>query len=105
MSWPSRFGTLGEKVFGKDDPFNEPKGEGKALLLFSSDEMPPTKHPLNKQYYTSKKRFREVTKAFGAEEVGTAYENGYNPEKDQEKALKRTIENIKKEMRDRYYGR
>lgn len=43
------------------------------------DEMPPTKHPIDGRYYTSKAKFRAVTKAHGREEVGTAYENGYDP--------------------------
>jgi hypothetical protein len=44
--------------------------------------MPETKHPTNGKYYTSKSKFREVTKAAGLVEIGTAYDNGYDPEKD-----------------------
>lgn len=50
-----------------------------ALYDFTSDEMPPTRHPVTGEYFTSKKRFRAVTKARGYEEVGTAYDNGYDP--------------------------
>lgn len=50
-----------------------------ALHKFSSDEMPPTKHPVTGEWYTSKARFRAVTKAHGYEEVGTAYDNGFDP--------------------------
>ena len=46
------------------------------------DEMPETKHPTNSKYYTSKSKFREVTKAAGLIEIGTAYDNGYDPETD-----------------------
>lgn len=46
------------------------------------DEMDETKHPMNGKHYTSKSKFREVTKAFGLVEIGTAYQNGYDPEKD-----------------------
>jgi hypothetical protein len=48
---------------------------------FIPDEMDAVKHPAehNGQYYTSKSKFRAVTKAHGLEEVGTAYENGYDP--------------------------
>lgn len=42
---------------------------------FSSDTMEPTRHMSNSKYYTSKKKFRQETKARGCIEVGdqTAY--------------------------------
>lgn len=46
------------------------------------DDMPETKHPMDKKYYTSKSKFRETTKKFGLVEIGTAFDNGYDPEKD-----------------------
>lgn len=60
-------------------PVNEIQREGKAIDLFSSDEMPPTKHPITGEYFTSRQRFRAVTKAHGYEEVGTEYESGRAP--------------------------
>jgi hypothetical protein len=53
-----------------------------AIDLFSSDEMPPTRHPVTGEMYTSKSRFRARTKELGYEEVGTAYANGWEPKGD-----------------------
>lgn len=58
-----------------------------AKNAFTSDEMPPTKHPLTKEYYTSREKFREVTRAHGYEEVGDAYERGHDPEAESLKAV------------------
>jgi hypothetical protein len=58
---------------------------------FIQDEMPATKHPLDGKYYTSKAKFRAATKALGGVEVGTAYENGYDPEKEQEREANKTL--------------
>lgn len=35
-----------------------------------TDEMPALKHMANSKYYTSKRKFRDVTRAMGFEEVG-----------------------------------
>ncbi len=42
---------------------------------FNSDTMEPTRHMINSKMYTSKKKFRDETKAHGCVEVGdqTAY--------------------------------
>ena len=37
---------------------------------FNSDTMEPTRHMINSKYYTSKKKFRNETKAHGCIEVG-----------------------------------
>jgi hypothetical protein len=42
-TWPSRFGSLGEKVFGEDDPFNDGDYTYRNII---NDEMPPTRNPL-----------------------------------------------------------
>lgn len=66
-------------------PINEARSNaatGKIHLI--NDEMPATKHPIDKKHYTSKAKFREVTRAHGYEEVGTAYEKGYDPQPRQE---------------------
>lgn len=74
--------------------WNEEKAR-EAKALFTSDEMEPTLHPITGKYYTSKTKFRAETKAHGYEEVGTAYENGYDPAKERDKALAKRF----KEMR------
>lgn len=58
-----------------------------ALHSFTSDEMEPTKHPVDGRYYRSKGKFREVTAAHGFQEVGDAYERGYSPEEAAERAV------------------
>lgn len=45
--------------------------ENRGRTMIVSDEMPPTSHPCNGQYYTSKTKFRNETRAHGCVEVGT----------------------------------
>jgi len=98
-AWPSRFGTLGERVFGKDDPFND--GNGKCSK-YIHDEMEPTKNPLNpKEIYTSKAKLRQAYKAAGAIEIGDAYDRGYVPPNE----TSRSEEKFMKGFRDNLRGR
>jgi hypothetical protein len=46
-----------------------PKRSGKTLHVIS-DEMAPTRHMADGNYYTSKKKFRQATRAAGCVEVG-----------------------------------
>lgn len=68
---------------------------------FIQDEMKPTKHPIDGKYYTSKAAFRAITKAHGFEEVGTAYENGYAPERDLMREWDSYLNDIKREYKER----
>jgi hypothetical protein len=43
--------------------------EVKARPTVITDEMPALKHPGNRQYYTSRSKYNEVTKAYGYEEA------------------------------------
>jgi hypothetical protein len=63
--WPSRFGTLGEKVFGEDDPFNDADYRHNNRNIIN-DEMPPTRSPITGKMYTSKAALRAEYKAHGA---------------------------------------
>lgn len=45
-------------------------GNQPVTIRFNTDEMPPTRHMVNGKYYTSKKKFRDETKARGCIEVG-----------------------------------
>lgn len=54
-------------------PEDEYIRQQKAAPQFISDEMEPTLHPCDGQYYTSKAKFREVTRAHGKVEVGNEY--------------------------------
>jgi len=66
-----------------------------------NSEMEPTKHPIDGKYYTCKAKFRAVTRAHGCEEVGTAYENGYNPEREAEREFKNYIKEVQREWKER----
>ena len=100
-SWPSRFGKLGEKVFGEDDPFNDSESHGNRYII--SDEMAATKHPVDGKYYTSKTKFRSTTKAHGFEEVGTAYDHGYDPQvREQKERSERYNRNLEKNIRKHF---
>ena len=68
---------------------------------FIQDEMKATQHPVDGKYYTSQAKFREVTKSHGYEEVGNAYENGYNPEREAEKDYKNHIKGVNTEWKRR----
>lgn len=100
-SWPSRFGTLGEKVFGKDDPFNDADYSANNRNIIN-DEMPPTRSPITGKIYTSKAALRAEYKAYGATEVGTAYDNGYSPEKEHERRENALARNLKDQIIERY---
>jgi hypothetical protein len=58
---------------------------------FISDDMAPTKHPVDGKFYTSKSRFREVTRAAGCVEVGDAYERDFEPERELERGFSSTL--------------
>lgn len=68
---------------------------------FIQDEMPATKHPIDGKYYTSQSKFREVTKAHGCEEVGTAYENGYDPSRAADQEFRNHIREVNREWKER----
>ena len=101
--WPTRFGKLGEKVFGENDPFNQPSDKTSwARDNYPQDEMPPTRSPLTGKYYTSKAALRAEYKSHGAEEVGTAYENGYEPEQKRQRETSDFVRSLKDKIIDRY---
>lgn len=98
-SWPPRFGTNKGKggVFHIDKETGElregypQRDRGLAVIdhNYISDDMPPTRNPLNpREIYTSKSKLRAAYKAAGAEEIGTAYDNGYRPEREREDKTK-----------------
>lgn len=56
------------KLVGKHAPLKGAK-RGKASYVIS-DDMPETRHMADGNYYTSKSRFRQATRASGCIEVG-----------------------------------
>ncbi len=72
-------------------------GNKPVTLRFISDEMPATRHMVNGKYYTSKKKFRDETKARGCVEVGDQVNYLTKPRTIDRKADKRQrIDDIKK---------
>lgn len=62
-----------DKSKGKMVPYSEyraPDSSNKSKVTIMTDEIPETWHPADGRYYTSKKKFREVTREHGCIEVG-----------------------------------
>jgi len=98
-SWPSKFGTLGDALGMNDLP-------NKSTRNIINDEMPPTKHPITGEYFTSKAKFRAVNKRLGYEEVGNSYQNGVDPYETEYRDRERATDaKIKQNLIDKYYGR
>jgi hypothetical protein len=93
--WPSRFGTLGEKAGLNDADFDD-----MSTRCIINDEMPPTKNPLNpREIFTSKSKLRQRYKEAGVEEIGTAYDKGYKPEKIREERSQQVLKNLSEKFR------
>jgi hypothetical protein len=88
-------------------PIEELPRESKAINYMSSDEMAPTRNPLNpREVYTSKSKLRAVYKAAGAVEVGDSYDRGYVPPKERGSSEKVLLQKVKHEIAERLkYGR
>ena len=72
---------------------------------FIHDEMPPTRNPLNsKEIYTSKSKLRAAYRAAGAEEIGTEFERGYDPEKDVKRREQQVVSNLMRQVKERLNG-
>lgn len=72
---------------------------------FIHDEMPPTRNPLNpKEIYTSKSKLRAAYKAAGAVEVGTEFDNGYNPDRDVDSRERKVVANFMRQVKERLNG-
>ena len=90
-------------MFGKDDPFNDPRSG--SFTKFIHDEMPPTRNPLNpKEIYTSKSKLRAAYKAAGAVEIGDAFDRGYVPERETDRATNEFVSRFIKQVRERANG-
>lgn len=76
-----------------------------AKHMFINDEMPPTRNPLNpKEIYTSKSKLRAAYKAAGAIEVGTEFDNGYNPDRHAESRERQIVANFMRQVKERLNG-
>lgn len=63
MSWPSRFGTLGDKV-----GMNDWTDDSRRTSRFINDELPPATHPGTKEVITSKRKWAEANRLTGYSE-------------------------------------
>lgn len=74
---------------------------------YIGDDMPPTRNPLNpKEIYTSKSKLRAMYRAVGAEEIGTAYDNGYRPDNETDGPTNRLVARVMESVRERLnYGK
>lgn len=83
-------------------PVHEIQREAKALDLYIQDEMAPTRHPVTGEVFTSKSKFREVTRALGFEEIGNDYDSGYEPERKLERESEAFRQKFKQHLIDNY---
>lgn len=88
-------------------PIDQVVRQSRAIDYMTSDEMEPTRNPLNsKEIYTSRSKLRRAYRAAGAEEIGDAYDRGYNPEKVQQERQTQLVRQIKHSIAERLqYGR
>lgn len=66
MVFPTRYGTLGEKVFGKDDPFNNDINSHMVI----DDSIPVLEHPVTGEKVNSKTRWAQINKEHKLDVVG-----------------------------------
>ena len=102
------YDPIQDKIVLKDDYLlakyfsQEPKqmmiGNKPVKIYYNSDEMTPTKHMVNGKLYTSKKKFRDETRARGCVEVGN--ETNIKPRQRVNPSRKQRREDIKKAIYD-----
>lgn len=98
-----------KKLVSISNPANITHAE--AAHGFIQDEMPATKHPIDGKYYTSKSKFRTVTREAGAVEIGDSYEksvedpNFYERDASVSKEYKEKIHQTFKEILNNGYNR
>ncbi len=66
MVFPTRYGTLGEKVFGKDDPFINDIDSNMVI----DDSMTKLTHPVTGEVVASKTRWSQINKELKLDVVG-----------------------------------
>ena len=81
--------------------------EGNKLvkIYYSPDEMAPTRHMANNRMYTSKKKFRDETKARGCIEIGNETSTMLKPRKPKLPDRRQRREDIKKSIWELKNGR
>jgi len=80
-------------------------GNQPVTLRFISDEMPPTRHMANGKLYTSKKKFRDETRARGCIEVGNETKTLLAPRKQVKLDKRKRRDDIKRAIWELKNGR
>jgi hypothetical protein len=74
------------------------QGNRKVQIYYNSDQMELTRHMASGKYFTSKKKFRDETRAYGCIEVGNETKHLTKPRKKIELNKKQRREDIKKSI-------
>lgn len=80
------------------------QGNIKVQIYYNSDQMEPTRHMADGKYYTSKKKFRDATRAAGCIEIGNETKYLTAPRKPIKLDRRKRRESIKKAINDIKYG-
>ena len=92
-TWVMRNGRIVEKG-GPLDVRPAPQRSGLPAPMLMSDTMDPVQHPCTGEYFSSKARFRAVTRAHGCLEVGSDPARLRTPPKPKpdRKAIRKSVE-------------
>lgn len=80
-------------------------GNKPVKIYYNPDEMAPTRHMVNNKYYTSKKKFRDETRARGCIEVGNETKEMLTPRKPRQLDKRQRREDIKRAVWELKNGR
>lgn len=82
----------------------KPNSNERVNIYYNSDQMEPTRHMASGKMFTSKKKFRDETKAYGCIEVGNETKHMLKPRKPAKLDRRKRRESIKKAINDLKYG-
>lgn len=93
-----------EEYFKKEHlHMTKPGSNEKVRIYYNSDQMEPTRHMASGKYFTSKKKFRNETKAYNCIEVGNDIK--VSPRKPIKLDRRKRREDIKKAIYDLKNGK
>lgn len=92
------------KVQKKVVPIDEVMVEIPAKIShsFIPDEIAPTRHPIDGKYYTSKAKFRAVTRAHNCEEVGDSWDNDIKLDREMMKEIELQERRYNQSLHERF---
>ena len=92
-----------EKYFASEH-LHMKQGNQKVSVYYNPDSMEPTRHMASGKYFTSKKKFRDETRAYGCVEVGNETKTMLKPRKPPKLDKKKLRDDIRKSINDLKYG-